>query len=210
MLAVLLVSGCTSASDTASDTTTDADQTEQVYANARQLIGEIQKGQAPFGYFARNFSEASTRGVNGDAGAHSGVGAASAMSMAVEDAGVSAADIVHVNAHATSTPVGDIAESKAIRRAFGDEADHMAVSGTKSLTGHLLGGAGAVESVFTVMALHDRTAPATANIETFDEAIQLDVVRDAHRDLPAGQVAALNNSFGFGGHNVAVVFGSAS
>ena len=139
-----------------------------------------------------------------------GVGAASAMSMAVEDAGVSAADIVHVNAHATSTPVGDIAESKAIRRAFGDEADHMAVSGTKSLTGHLLGGAGAVESVFTVMALHDRTAPATANIETFDEAIQLDVVRDAHRDLPAGQVAALNNSFGFGGHNVAVVFGSAS
>ncbi len=139
-----------------------------------------------------------------------GVGAAGAMSMAVQDAGISAADVVHVNAHATSTPAGDIAESKAVRRAFGDDADHMAVSGTKSLTGHLLGGAGAVESVFTVMALHDRLAPATANIETFDEAITLDVVRGEHRTLPQGQIVALNNSFGFGGHNVAVAFGSAS
>ncbi|WP_462417729.1 beta-ketoacyl-[acyl-carrier-protein] synthase family protein [Kytococcus sp. Marseille-QA3725] len=139
-----------------------------------------------------------------------GIGAAGAMTMALEDAGVTAADVAHVNAHATSTPVGDIAESKAIRRALGGEADHVAVSGTKSLTGHLLGGAGAVESVFTVLALRERTAPATANIENFDEAIELDVVRDEHRTLPAGELVAVNNSFGFGGHNVAVAFGSAS
>lgn len=139
-----------------------------------------------------------------------GVGAGDAMTFALRDAGVQATDVVHVNAHATSTPVGDVAESKAIRRAFGSAADGVAVSGTKSLTGHLLGGAGAVESVLTVMALHERTAPATANIVTFDEAIDLDVVRGDHRPLPQGDLVALNNSFGFGGHNVAIAFGSAS
>lgn len=139
-----------------------------------------------------------------------GVGAGDAMTFALRDAGVRATDVVHVNAHATSTPVGDVAESKAIRRAFGSAADGVAVSGTKSLTGHLLGGAGAVESVLTVMALHERTAPATANIDTFDEAIDLDVVRGEHRPLPQGDLVALNNSFGFGGHNVAIAFGSAS
>src|SRR5665811_2096152 len=83
-----------------------------------------------------------------------GAGAARAMREAVESAGLTSADIVHINAHATSTPVGDIAESNAIRLAFGDEADHMAVSATKSMTGHLLGAAGALETIFSVLAIH--------------------------------------------------------
>ena len=133
-----------------------------------------------------------------------GAGAARAMLEAVESAGLSPRDIVHVNAHATSTPVGDIAESNAIRRAFGDEADHMPVSGTKSMTGHLLGAAGALETIFTVLAVHHRLAPATINLDDFDPAISLDVVHGEHRKLPQGDIAALNNSFGFGGHNLAL------
>jgi len=133
-----------------------------------------------------------------------GGGAARAMREAVESAGLSPKDIVHINAHATSTPVGDIAESNAIRRAFGDEADHMPVSGTKSMTGHLLGAAGALETIFTVLAIHHRLAPATINLEDFDPAISLDVIHGEHRKLPAGDIAALNNSFGFGGHNLAL------
>ena len=137
-----------------------------------------------------------------------GAGAARAMVEAVERAGLTGADIVHVNAHATSTPVGDIAENNAIRRAFGDAADGMCVSGTKSMTGHLLGAAGALETVLTIMAIRERTAPATINIDDFDPEISLDVARE-HRTLPAGDIAALNNSFGFGGHNVALVVKSA-
>jgi 3-oxoacyl-[acyl-carrier-protein] synthase II len=133
-----------------------------------------------------------------------GGGAARAMRQAVESAGLSPKDIVHINAHATSTPVGDIAESNAIRRAFGDEADHMPVSGTKSMTGHLLGAAGALETIFTVLAIHHRLAPATINLVDFDPAISLDVVHGEHRKLPEGDIAALNNSFGFGGHNLAL------
>ena len=90
----------------------------------------------------------------------------------------------------------------------GSDADHVAVSATKSMTGHLLGGAGAIESVFTILALHHRIAPPTINIENFDDEIKLDVVRDQPRALPEGSIAALNNSFGFGGHNVALVFRS--
>ena len=138
-----------------------------------------------------------------------GAGAARAMVEAVERSGLSPADIVHVNAHATSTPVGDIAESNAIRRAFGDAADGMCVSATKSMTGHLLGAAGALETVLTVLALRDRTAPATINVEDRDPEISLDVVHGEHRSLPSGDIAALNNSFGFGGHNVALVVKSA-
>lgn len=138
-----------------------------------------------------------------------GTGAARAMSLALLDAGLRPADVVHVNAHATSTPVGDIAESKAIRRALGDATDAIAVSATKSMTGHLLGAAGALESIFTVLALHDRVAPPTINIEDFDPDVALDVVRKDQRPLPAGDIAAMNNSFGFGGHNAAVVFRSA-
>ena len=138
-----------------------------------------------------------------------GAGAARAMREAVESAGLTSADIVHINAHATSTPVGDIAESNAIRLAFGDEADHMAVSATKSMTGHLLGAAGALETIFSVLAIHHRLAPATINLDDFDPAISLDVVHGEHRKLPGGDIAALNNSFGFGGHNVALAILSA-
>ncbi len=132
-----------------------------------------------------------------------GAGASRAMVEALESAGLAPQDIVHINAHATSTPVGDIAESNAIRRAFGADADQMAVSATKSMTGHLLGAAGALEGVFTILAVHHRLAPATINITDFDPAIELDVIRGEHRALPSGDIAALNNSFGFGGHNVA-------
>ena len=134
-----------------------------------------------------------------------GAGAAAAMRYALEDAGIGPEAIVHLNAHATSTPAGDIAEASAICAALGDHVKHVAVSATKSMTGHLLGGAGAVESIFCVLALYHRLAPPTINIVDFDEAITLDVVRDVPRALPAGPLAALNNSFGFGGHNVALV-----
>ncbi len=137
-----------------------------------------------------------------------GAGASRAMREAVESAGLSAKDIVHINAHATSTPVGDIAESNAIRLAFDDKADHMAVSATKSMTGHLLGAAGALETIFSVLAIHYRLAPATINLDDFDPAISLDVVHGEHRKLPEGDIAALNNSFGFGGHNVALAIRS--
>ena len=137
-----------------------------------------------------------------------GAGAARAMRDAVEIAGLSPKDIVHINAHATSTPVGDIAESNAIRLAFGDDVDHMPVSATKSMTGHLLGAAGALEAIFTILAIHNRLAPATINLDDFDPAIKLDVVHGEHRKLPEGDIAALNNSFGFGGHNLALTIRS--
>ncbi|WP_134773581.1 beta-ketoacyl-ACP synthase II [Ornithinimicrobium flavum] len=143
------------------------------------------------------------------AGEPEGKGAARAMLETVADAGLSVTDISHINAHATSTPVGDAAEARAIRRAFGDHTGNICVTGTKSMTGHLLGAAGALEAVLTVLSLHHRRVPATINIETMDPEIDLDVVRDAARELPAGDLAALNNSFGFGGVNVALTFASA-
>ena len=138
-----------------------------------------------------------------------GSGAARAMTAALADAGVSAADVHHVNAHATSTPQGDIAEAVAIRRALGSDADQALVTGTKSMTGHLLGGAGAIESIFTILALRDRTAPPTINLENMDPEIHIPVAANSPHELPSGDVAALNNSFGFGGHDVALVFRSA-
>lgn len=137
-----------------------------------------------------------------------GAGASRAMVEAVERAGLTPKDVAHINAHATSTPVGDVAESNAIRRAFGADADGMPVSATKSMTGHLLGAAGALEGVLTILSVHHRVAPATVNIEDLDDEIDLDVVHGEARKLPGGDIAALNNSFGFGGHNVAVLFTS--
>jgi 3-oxoacyl-[acyl-carrier-protein] synthase II len=162
---------------------------------------------------ARIYAEVAGVGISSDA-YHiaapdpEGAGAARAMRDAVEGSGLSPRDIVHINAHATSTPVGDIAESKAIRRAFGDEVDHMPVSATKSMTGHLLGAAGALETIFTILAVHHRLAPATINLDDFDPAISLDVVQGENRKLPQGDIAALNNSFGFGGHNLALTIRS--
>jgi len=135
-----------------------------------------------------------------------GAGASRAMLEALAAAGASVADVAHINAHATSTPVGDIAEANAIRRAFGAAADAIPVSATKSMTGHLLGAAGALEAVFTILALHHRLAPASINLDSMDPQIALDVVHGAHRTLPAGDLLALDNSFGFGGHNVALAF----
>jgi 3-oxoacyl-[acyl-carrier-protein] synthase II len=162
---------------------------------------------------ARIYAEVSGMGMSSDAYHIAapdpvGAGAARAMREAVSSAGLSTKDIVHINAHATSTPVGDIAESNAIRLAFGDDTDHMAVSATKSMTGHLLGAAGALETILTILAVHHRLAPATINLENFDPEISLDVVHGEHRKLPAGDIAALNNSFGFGGHNVALTIRS--
>ncbi|MDA2963111.1 MAG: beta-ketoacyl-ACP synthase II [Actinomycetota bacterium] len=137
-----------------------------------------------------------------------GAGVQRAIKFALLDSGLTTADIVHLNAHATSTPVGDIAEANALRAALGIDADHVAVSATKSMTGHLLGGAGAIESVFIVKALQDRLAPPTINIENLDPAISIDVVGNKPRTLPAGDIAALNDSFGFGGHNVVLAFKS--
>ena len=135
-----------------------------------------------------------------------GSGVQRAIKFALKDAKLSTKDIVHLNAHATSTPAGDVAEANALRLALGVDADHVAVSATKSMTGHLLGGAGAIESVFIVKALQERLAPPTINIENLDPAVTIDVVRDTPRSLPAGQIAALNDSFGFGGHNVVLAF----
>jgi 3-oxoacyl-[acyl-carrier-protein] synthase II len=135
-----------------------------------------------------------------------GSGVQRAIKFALADAKLSTKDIVHLNAHATSTPAGDVAEANALRLALGKDSDHVAVSATKSMTGHLLGGAGAIESVFIVKALQERLAPPTINIENLDPAVTIDVVRDTPRTLPAGQIAALNDSFGFGGHNVVLAF----
>ena len=135
-----------------------------------------------------------------------GTGVQRAIKFALQDAKLSTKDIVHLNAHATSTPAGDVAEANALRLALGVDADHVAVSATKSMTGHLLGGAGAIESVFIVKALQERLAPPTINIENLDPSVTIDVVRDTPRSLPAGQIAALNDSFGFGGHNVVLAF----
>jgi len=136
-----------------------------------------------------------------------GSGAARAMLSTLEQAGATIADVVHINAHATSTPVGDIAEYNALRRVFGDHLDNIAVTATKSSTGHLLGGAGAVEAIFTVLAIHERVVPPTINLDNPDPEIKLDVVTTP-RKLAEGPILAISNSFGFGGHNAVVAFRS--
>ncbi|MBG0812686.1 beta-ketoacyl-ACP synthase II [Planomonospora sp. ID82291] len=134
-----------------------------------------------------------------------GAGVMLAMRRVLEDSGLTGQDVKHVNAHATSTPAGDVVETVAINQVIGG---HPLVTGTKSMTGHLLGGAGGIESVFTVLALHERIAPGTINVDDLDDGIEVDLVLGAPRKLPDGQIAAINNSFGFGGHDVAVAFTS--
>lgn len=137
----------------------------------------------------------------------SGQGGARAMAIALRESGVEPGDIVHINAHATSTPLGDIAEGLMIHSVLGPAADRVVVTSTKSMTGHLLGGAGALESIATILAIRDRVVPPTINLEDRDPKVDLDIATKP-RDLPAGDIAAMNNSFGFGGANVAVAFGS--
>ena len=135
-----------------------------------------------------------------------GAGAARAMTAALEDAGVEPADLGYINAHGTSTPANDATETAAIKLAFGDAAYDIPVSSTKSMTGHLLGAAGAIESVACLLALRDGVIPPTINYETPDPECDLDYVPNSPRTAEIS--TAMTNSFGFGGHNVSLVFGS--
>ncbi|MET4780079.1 beta-ketoacyl-[acyl-carrier-protein] synthase family protein [Glaciihabitans sp. UYNi722] len=136
-----------------------------------------------------------------------GRGASRAIAQALEQADATAAEVNHINAHATSTPVGDIAEYAALKAAFGDRIHEIPVSATKGATGHLLGGTGALEAIFTILALRDRTAPPTINLTEQDPEIPLDVVTSP-RALGDGPLLAISNSFGFGGHNAVLAFRS--
>jgi len=162
---------------------------------------------------ARIYGEVLGAGITSD-GHHiaapdpQGDGVVRAISMALADGNISTEDVLHINAHATSTPAGDIAEAHALTLALGSHLPNVLVSATKSMTGHLLGGAGAIESVFSVLALQERVAPPTINIDQLDPEISLNVVREKPRPLEGKRVVALNDSFGFGGHNVVVAFGS--
>jgi 3-oxoacyl-[acyl-carrier-protein] synthase II len=138
-----------------------------------------------------------------------GRGGTRAIQRTLEDANISPGDVAHVNAHATSTPQGDVAEGLMIHATLGDHVGDVVVTSTKSMTGHLLGGAGALESIATVLAIHHRLSPPTINLDERDPAVELDIPTTA-RELRTGDIAALNNSFGFGGANVAVAFGSPS
>ena len=137
-----------------------------------------------------------------------GTGLVKAIERALADSGLPAGQLVHVNAHATSTPAGDVVEGQAIARALGDAAGGVVVSATKSMTGHLLGGAGAVESVATILALREQVAPPTINLDDPDDEAGIDIATEPRKLAPhtSAPMAALNNSFGFGGANVALVF----
>jgi 3-oxoacyl-[acyl-carrier-protein] synthase II len=133
-----------------------------------------------------------------------GHGGARSMVNAMRNAQLNVDDIDYINAHGTSTPLGDIAECIAVKRAFGARARGLAISSTKSMTGHLLGAAGGVEAVFTVLALRDQLAPPTANLFNQDPQCDLDFVPRVARDMKIR--AALSNSFGFGGTNATLAF----
>jgi 3-oxoacyl-[acyl-carrier-protein] synthase II len=140
-----------------------------------------------------------------------GTGIVAAIQAVLADAGLDPDQVVHVNAHATSTPAGDAVEGQAIATALGPAADGVVVSATKSMTGHLLGGAGAVEAVATILALRERVAPPTINLDDPDDEARVDIATKPRELAPHGSapMAALNNSFGFGGHNVTLAFTAA-
>lgn len=135
-----------------------------------------------------------------------GAGAARAMATAMDDAGLGPSQIDYINAHGTSTPANDMTETTAIKTAFGDTAYDIPVSSTKSMTGHLLGAAGAIESLACLLAIRDGVLPPTINYETPDEECDLDYVPNEAREVAI--TTAMTNSFGFGGHNVSLVFGA--
>ena len=134
-----------------------------------------------------------------------GSGAARAVLGALAMAGASIEDVEHVNAHATSTPVGDIAEYTAIKRVFGAHTENLIVSATKASTGHLLGGAGAIEAIFSILAIKNMLAPGTINLDNQDPEIPLNVPSKPHA-LSRTDAIAISNSFGFGGHNAVLAF----
>jgi 3-oxoacyl-[acyl-carrier-protein] synthase II len=126
------------------------------------------------------------------------------MKMAMDDAGLNPEQVEYLNAHGTSTPLGDLAETLAMKRAFGDHAYKMMVSSTKSMTGHLLGAAGGIEAIFSVLAIHDGIVPPTINLETPGEGCDLDYVPNVARQAEVD--VAVSNGFGFGGTNGTLVF----
>ena len=156
---------------------------------------------------AKIYAELAGFGMSGDAShitAPNVDGPRRAMQAALRDAGLNASDLDYVNAHGTSTPLGDINETNAIKAAFGEQARKLVISSTKSMTGHLLGGAGGIESIFTVLALHHQKVPPTINLHAPDPECDLDYCANTARDVRLQ--AALKNNFGFGGTNGSLVF----
>lgn len=158
---------------------------------------------------AKIYAELAGFGMSGDAyhmtaPVEDGEGAARCMRNALKNAGLNADQVDYINAHGTSTPLGDLAETRAVKRALGDHAYKVAVSSTKSMTGHLLGAAGGVEAVFSALSVHEQVAPPTINIFNQDEACDLDYVPNTARQMKID--VALSNSFGFGGTNGTLVF----
>jgi len=158
---------------------------------------------------ANIYAEISGFGMSGDAyhmtqPSEGGEGPAQCMDAALADAGLNHADVDYINAHGTSTPAGDVAETLAIKRSFGDLAGQVAISSTKSMTGHLLGAAGGVEAVFTLLAIRDQVAPPTINLDNPDPQCDLDYVPNTAREMEIS--TAISNSFGFGGTNGTLVF----
>ncbi|HKO88679.1 MAG TPA: beta-ketoacyl-ACP synthase II [Burkholderiales bacterium] len=158
---------------------------------------------------AKIYAELAGYGMGADAyhmtaPSEDGAGAARCMANALRNANLNTDQIDYINAHGTSTPLGDVAESMAVKRCFGDHAYKLAMSSTKSMTGHLLGAAGGIEAIFSTLAVHEQVAPPTANLLNIDPACDLDYVPLEARDMPIR--AALSNSFGFGGTNGTLIF----
>ncbi|MCG7868045.1 MAG: beta-ketoacyl-[acyl-carrier-protein] synthase II [gamma proteobacterium symbiont of Stewartia floridana] len=158
---------------------------------------------------AKIYAELVGVGMNSDAfhmtaPSKDGSGAAQCMQMALKDAGINLEEVDYINAHGTSTPAGDVAETLAVKRAFGDHAHNLCVSSTKSMTGHMLGAAGGAEAVFTILALHNQVVPPTINLENQDPDCDLDYVPNTAREMKLDVV--ISNSFGFGGTNGTLAF----
>ncbi len=155
------------------------------------------------------YAELAGSGMNSDAyhmttPSPNGEGGSDCMLLALEDAGINPEQVNYINAHGTSTPAGDIAESNGIKRAYGDHAYKLCVSSTKSMTGHMLGAAGSAEAIFTILAIRDQVAPPTINLDNPDEGCDLDYVAHTPQERPIN--VAVSNSFGFGGTNGSLVF----
>ena len=158
---------------------------------------------------AKIYAELVGVGMNSDAyhmtaPSKDGSGAAQCMEMALKDAGINLEEVDYINAHGTSTPAGDVAETLAVKRAFGDHAHKLCVSSAKSMTGHMLGAAGGAEAVFTILALHNQVVPPTINLENQDPDCDLDYVPNTAREMKLDVV--ISNSFGFGGTNGTLAF----
>lgn len=157
---------------------------------------------------AKIYAEMAGYGLSGDgyhmaAPPEDGDGAIRCMQMALDSAGMNVSDIDYINAHGTSTPLNDVVETRAIKKVFGDHARKLAISSTKSMTGHMLGGAGGIEAVFTALSIHQQTIPPTANLENPDDECDLDYVPGDAREMKIQ--AAMSNSFGFGGTNAVII-----